>query len=212
MPSLRTLPSAVWVALGAGVLAGLLVYAVPYATQSSQPVNATTGPRPQLTVEDGANETLAWTTQLRVDEPTNHRYEVRLPYHIEADPRQANSSRIERTVTVNGHTVDDHVQLPSPGELVRGGPGHLASEAFEPGNNTVEGRLTAQDRPDQRADTRLEAGPMQVLAYPRDGDGDGIVDPQQPIGAVSTVGLAALAGLSTAAVSGLLAHRRGGQP
>lgn len=196
------------------VVAGT-TYAAVWVQDVPDPVNATTGEARSFTFPEGerADETVSWETRLRLEEaPSTYEVQVLVPYRVEVTPPDANGTRYQLDVHVNGEQAASYHLRPGTGGLTVHRPGpHLDTTALREGTNTIVAVANLQRTPDLAGDNRLEIGPLIAEAHPQDADGDGIADARQPIAGLPTPLLAVVGGL-LAAVPATVVTRRTSEP
>lgn len=186
---------ALLVGLGVALVVAGLVYTAYATAYPPDPVDASTGPEHEMHLAQGEQEhrELSWATTLELAAPAEaYELDIVLPYTVETVPRSADGARVWTNVTVNGQVSNEHLLRAGPGNVSLAYPGpRLDTSLFEEGPNRIEANATIQRSPSHEGSANLTIGPLLAKAHPRDVDGDGVVDTEQPVQGLHT-GLAGL--------------------
>jgi hypothetical protein len=207
-PDRRTVLAAI-----VGVLAAGAVYAIGLAFDDPDPIDATNGTPRTFTFTEGeaAQRSVSFTASLELAaEPDAYAIDVAVPYEIDVTPDDADGTRYDLRITVDGHREGRYVLGPGPGDVSTRRPGPLFDATqLDEGENTIRATITL-DRPDNaEGRNEITVGPLVARAEPHDGDPDGIPNPVQPSNLFPTTALAVLTATTVGAATYRFVPARG---
>lgn len=209
----RPLARALAVAALVALLASLATYATVAATAGADPVNATAGHQETLVLASGEEHRheLSWTTNLTLEAPpAAYQLAVAVPYSVRTSSPEAPGAEVWTNATVDGEPAGRHRYGGSPGEVRLAVPGpHLDTATLSEGVNEIRVHTTIHRPAEAQGTATVAVGPLQATPTPRDADGDGVPDPEQPVPGLHTAWISAATGLGVAAVAGYTTLRLG---